>query len=154
DVVVVDEASMAPMPSLYFAAGRATQKVIVVGDFRQLPPIVLAETEMALKWLGRDIFNQAGIQQAVDEGRPEPRLTMLRRQYRMHPQISAVSNSIIYGGQLVDSLSRDALNDIAAFLERSPFARTPLVLYDVSSTNPWSSRLDQGGRYNLYTAVL
>jgi hypothetical protein len=32
DAVLVDEASMAPMPSLYFAAGRATQKVIVVGD--------------------------------------------------------------------------------------------------------------------------
>jgi hypothetical protein len=154
DVVVVDEASMAPMPSLYFAAGRSAQKAIVVGDFRQLPPIVLADTEMAQKWLGRDIFNQAGVQRAVDERKPEPRLTMLRRQYRMHPEISRVSNNIIYGGQLVDSLSRDTLREIDTFLENSPFATTPLVLYDVSSTNPWSSRLDQGGRYNLYSAVL
>lgn len=154
DVIVVDEASMAPMPSLYFAAGRSTQKAIVVGDFRQLPPIVLADTEMAQKWLGRDIFNQAGVQRAVDERKPEPRLTMLRRQYRMHPEISRVSNSIIYGGQLVDSLSRDTLREIDTFLGNSPFATTPLVLYDVSSTNPWSSRLDQGGRYNLYSAVL
>jgi hypothetical protein len=154
DVVVVDEASMAPMPCLYFVAGRAAQKAIVVGDFRQLPPIVLAETPMAQKWLGRDIFNQAGIQRAVDEGKREPRLTMLRRQYRMHPEISRVSNGIIYGGQLVDFLSRDALRDITGLLEKSPFATKPLVLYDVSSTNPWSSRLKQGGRYNLYSAVL
>lgn len=154
DVVIVDEASMAPMPSLYFAAGRAAQKAIVVGDFRQLPPIVLADSEMAQKWLGRDIFNQAGVQRAVDERKPEPRLTMLRRQYRMHPEISSVSNGIIYSGQLVDSLSYDTLRDITAFLEKSPFGRTPLVLYDVSSTNPWSSHLDQGGRYNLYSAVL
>lgn len=154
DAVLVDEASMAPMPSLYFAAGRAGQKAIVVGDFRQLPPIVLAESEMAQKWLGRDIFNQAGIQHAVDERKAEHRLTMLRRQYRMHPGISRVCNSIIYSGQLVDCLNPDVLRDITAFLEKSPFAKTPLVLYDVSSTNPWSSRLEQGGRYNLYSAVL
>ena len=154
DVVVVDEVSMAPMPSLYFAAGRASQKAIVVGDFRQLPPIVLAETELAQKWLGRDIFNQAGVERAVDEQKPEARLTMLRRQYRMHPEISRVPNNIIYGGRLVDCLSHDTLGGITSFLARSPFAATPLVLYDVSSTNPWSSRLDQGGRYNLYSAVL
>ena len=28
------------------------------------------------------------------------------------------------------------------------------MLYDVSATNPWSSKLEQGGRYNLYSAVL
>ncbi len=154
DVLVVDEASMAPMPSLYFAAGRAAQKAIILGDFRQLPPIVLADSEMAQKWLGRDIFNQASVQRAVDERKPEPRLTILRRQYRMHPEISRVSNCIIYSGQLLDSLSYDTLRDITAFLDKSPFGRTPLVLYDVSSTNPWSSHLDQGGRYNLYSAVL
>jgi hypothetical protein len=154
DVLVVDEVSMAPMPSLYFASGRAAEKAIVVGDFRQLPPIVLAETEMPQKWLGRDIFNQAGVERAVDEQKPEARLTMLRRQYRMHPEISRVPNSIIYGGRLVDCLSRDTLGGITTFLGKSPFATAPLVLYDVSSTNPWSSRLDQGGRYNLYSAVL
>ena len=154
DVVVIDEASMSPMPSLYFAVGRAAQKAIVVGDFRQLPPICIADTAMVEKWLARDIFSQAGIQQAVDAGQTEPRLTLLRRQYRMHPDISSVSNSIIYNGRLVDSLSQIALDDLGSFLSRSPFGTNPLVLYDVSSTNPWSSRLQQGGRYNLYSAVL
>ena len=154
DVVVVDEASMAPMPNLYFVAGRASQKAIVVGDFRQLPPIVLADTKMAKKWLGRDIFDQAGVQAAVDERKPEPRLTMLRRQYRMHPKISRLPNDIIYGGKLVDCLSSEYCQEIKTFLEKSPFGTTPLVLYDVSSVNPWSSRLEQGGRYNLYSAVL
>ena len=154
DAVVVDEASMSPMPSLYFAVGRATQKAIVVGDFRQLPPICIADTTMAEKWLGRDIFNQAGIQQAVDAGKSEPRLTLLRRQYRMHHEISSVSNQIFYNGQLADSLSRSSLDNLHSFLSRSPFGENPLVLYDVSSTNPWSSRLQQGGRYNLYSAML
>lgn len=56
EVVLVDEASMAPMPSLYFVAAHATEKAILVGDFRQLPPIVLAECQMAQKWLGRNMF--------------------------------------------------------------------------------------------------
>jgi hypothetical protein len=154
DVLIVDEGSMAPMPALYFAAGRASQKAIVVGDFRQLPPISVADTDLTKKWLGRDIFNQAGVQQAVDQRKPEPRLTMLRRQYRMHPEISRISNSIIYDDRLRDSLDQDALRRISTFVEQSPFAGSPLILYDVSSTNPWSSRLDQGGRYNLYSAVL
>ena len=154
DVLVVDEASMAPMPSLFYATGRASQKVIVVGDFRQLPPICVSETPLAQKWLARDIFEQAGIQRAVDEQKPEPRLTMLKRQYRMHPDISAISNNIIYGGQLLDSLGKAELKSLAAFHRQSPFASTPLVLYDVSATNPWSSKLEQGGRYNLYSAVL
>lgn len=154
DVLVVDEASMAPMPALYFAAGRAANKVIVVGDFRQLPPICVSDTEMAQKWLGRDIFNQTGVQHAIDEGKPEPRLTMLQRQYRMHPDISAISNRVIYRDKLADCLGLDALNALVALQKQSPFAKAPLVLYDLSSTNPWSSRLDQGGRYNLYSAAL
>lgn len=154
DALVMDEASMAPMPGVYFATGRASQKAIVVGDFRQLPPICLADTEMAQKWLARDIFNQAGVQKAVDERRPEPRLTLLRRQHRMHPDISSISNGIIYDGRLVDCISNDVLQGIGSFLSKSPFGDNPLVLYDVSSTNPWSSHLEHGGRYNLYSAVL
>jgi len=154
DAIVVDEASMAPMPSLYFAVGRAAKKAIIVGDFRQLPPIFLADTQIAQKWLGRDIFNEAGVQSAVDKQKQEPRLKMLCRQYRMHPEISATSNGIFYKGQLIDCLSNDTLHDINVLLEKSPFGHNPLLLYDVSSTNPWSSHLERRGRYNLYSAVL
>ncbi|HXE91899.1 MAG TPA: AAA domain-containing protein [Terriglobales bacterium] len=158
DALVIDEASMAPMPSVYFAASRASKKAIIVGDFRQLPPICKAEQEtgceMARKWLARDIFNQAGIQQAVDQGRPEARVTMLRRQYRMHPEISRLPNAIVYGGKLIDSVSDTCLQETRDFLEKSPLGDTPLAVYDVSSVNPWSSRLEQGGRYNLYSAVV
>ncbi len=154
DVLVIDEASMAPLPSLYFASGLATQKVVVVGDFRQLPPICLAETNNAKKWLARDVFDHAGIQRAIDEGNAEPRMTLLHQQYRMHPDISGISNHIIYGNRLVDKLDKNALADISTFLSKSPLGHSPLVLCDVSSINPWSSRLERGGRYNLYSAVL
>lgn len=155
DVLVVDEGSMAPMPALFFAAGRATKKVIVVGDFRQLPPICISDATEAQKWLGRDIFSQAGIQRSVDKKAKDPRMTMLRQQYRMHPSISAVSNKGFYGGLLIDSLKQDALRSLDKITARSPFGQNPLVLYDLSDANPWSSRLEQrGGRYNLYSAIL
>ena len=61
DVVILDEASMAPIPSLYFAAGLATTSAVVVGDFRQLPPIVMSEDESAQRRLGRDVFEIANV---------------------------------------------------------------------------------------------
>ena len=154
DALVIDEASMAPMPSLYFAVGRASQKVVIVGDFRQLPPISVGETEMTRKWLARDIFSQAGIERAVNEGRDEPRLTRLSDQYRMHPHISAVSNKVFYDGKQRDRIDSQTLNHMKHFLEGSKVGKAPLVLYDTSTTNPWSSHLEEGGRYNLYSAVL
>jgi superfamily I DNA and/or RNA helicase len=157
DVLVVDEASVAPLPSLYFAACRVAKKVVVVGDFRQLAPIYRGKTELVQKWLARDIFSEAGIQQVVDDGQSDLRLTLLPRQYRMHPDISAVSNAIIYGGQLIDSVGSDERQKIDEVLRRSPFPfdGSPLILCDTSSINPWSSRLNRRrGRYNLYSAVL
>ncbi len=154
DVVVVDEASMAPLPSLYFAAMRATKKAVAVGDFRQLPPIALATTEAAKKWLLRDIFEQAGIQGAVDRRQSDERLTKLRRQYRMHPDISGVANDVFYGGMLKDELNQEASAEMSTFLHKSPFATTSLVICDVSNVDPWSCHIDTGGRYNLYSALV
>lgn len=158
DALIVDEASMAPMPGLYYAAAHISQKVVIVGDFRQLPPISVAasdgkqklgrECPMAERWLARDIFNQAGVEGAVNRGQQEPHLTLLRFQYRMHPDISAIPNHLIYGGKLVDKA-----NPVPR-LPHDKLGAKPLVLYDISSAAPWSSRLEKGSRYNLYSAVV
>jgi len=52
----VDEASMAPIPALWASATLAGRCIVAVGDFKQLPPIVLSEDPIALRWLGRDVF--------------------------------------------------------------------------------------------------
>ena len=63
DVLILDEASMAPLPHLYWAAGHCREFVTIVGDFLQLPPICIANDKpMAQKWLGRSIFDVLGIQ--------------------------------------------------------------------------------------------
>src|SRR5262249_31668303 len=55
DVVIIDEASMVLLPALFHAAGLAKEKVIVSGDFRQLPPIVPTDEEAILAELGCDV---------------------------------------------------------------------------------------------------
>ena len=52
DTVILDEASMAPIPALWAAALLAENNLVIVGDFKQLPPIVLSNNDLTKKWLG------------------------------------------------------------------------------------------------------
>jgi hypothetical protein len=89
DTVILDEASMAPIPALWVVAGLAEANVVVVGDFKQLPPIKHSEHPLAEQWLGQDIFRASGVQGAWEAGEPPENLVQLQVQYRMDPQISA-----------------------------------------------------------------
>lgn len=107
DVVVIDEASMAGFPLVFLAAAlRARKRVIVGGDFRQLPPVVESRDAMARRWLGRDPFEVAGLADAVEEGETPGVLARLVQQYRMHPTICQVVSRYAYGGDLATAPSR------------------------------------------------
>lgn len=148
DVLVLDEASMAPLPHVYWAAGRCRESVSIVGDFLQLPPICVAEKEaMAEKWLGRSIFDVLGIN-SVAQARKDPRVTMLDTQYRMHPDISAISNRLFYEGLLKDA------SDTSKHIPGDGIPESPLVFVETSAANPWCSQLSKGGRFNLYNALV
>ena len=102
DTVILDEASMAPIPALWVAASLADKNAVLVGDFKQLPPIVQSTHELAKKWLGRDVFEVAELTRS-DGCPPFPEvLCPLFEQHRMHPAISAVPNHFIYHRQLQD----------------------------------------------------
>lgn len=98
DTVLLDEASMAPIPALWTAAGTASSNVVIVGDKQQLPPISHASNPekhpeaAATRWLGRDVFTAAG---ATEE---TPWLVQLTTQYRMKPAISALANELASPG--------------------------------------------------------
>jgi len=158
DTVIVDEASMVPLPNLWFAATRAKKRVVVTGDFRQLPPIATARDEeqypLAIKWLLTDIFNQAGIVK-LRANLEDPRLCALKVQYRMHEAIGELANALVYshdGHPLVHRASREEYENATC---AAPEPGEPLVLCNTSGANPWCARLDpSGSRYNLYTASL
>ncbi len=138
---------MAPLPQLYWAASRCRGYITIVGDFLQLPPICIAEEDMAQKWLGRSLFDVLGINQVRKAIRDE-RVTLLDTQYRMAPEISLIPNRFFYHSMLKDdsSTSNRGLND--------GVSKSPLVLIETGAMNPWCSRLSTGGRFNLYNALL
>ncbi len=147
DVLVLDEASMAPLPHLYWAAGRCREFITIVGDFLQLPPICIAKQPMAQKWLGRSIFEILGIR-SVEGACRDSRVKLLDTQYRMVPEISAIPNRLFYQNRLKDhpSVKVEPLND--------GVSASPLVLVETAAMNPWCSRLSTGSRFNLYNALV
>jgi hypothetical protein len=147
DVLILDEASMAPLPHLYWAVGRCCKSVTIIGDFLQLPPICISEKPMAQRWLGRSIFDVLNIR-TIKEAQGDERVTLLDTQYRMVPAISEISNRFIYQGVLRDHLStsRKSLDD--------GISSSPLVLIETDKMNAWCSQISTGGRFNLYHALV
>ena len=74
-----------------------TKAVTVTGDFKQLPPIVAARKDSGvMKWIGSDIFNKSGIEQAVSLGKRPNNLIQLKSQYRMEKPICNLINKRFY----------------------------------------------------------
>lgn len=151
--MVLDEASMAPLPAVFFAAGLITERFVVTGDFRQLPPIAVAESSVAEKWLKRDLFEQAGIVASYESGFTDERLVKLTVQHRMHPTIAEIVNAKMYGGEL--ETGQKTVAETAEIAANEPFSGFPVVLCDTSEVNPWSTRPPGSwSRFNVYQAVL
>ena len=135
DHVLVDEASMAPLPQLLLAAGLGAATTCF-GDPRQLPPVVTADTPAARVWLHRDVFDASGVGAAIAEGAPDPRLRLLARQYRADPQIAAVTNTFAYGGRLESAPDTGG----HAVAEAEPGPGRPVVLWDTAPLAPVAIR--------------
>lgn len=168
DCVIVDEASMAPLPALFTAASIAKRKIVLVGDFFQLPPIAnyrsvedddetLAKQKAVDLWLRRDIFAYAGITQVIRAGKKPPKIMQqLRIQRRMHPDISAVVNELVYAkygdyGLKDDPVTYEYGNSNLAAL---PLSNNHLGIYDTSALGTLPSKTDSGSIYNVPQALV
>ena len=154
DAVIVDEISMALPPLIFLVAGRASSRVILVGDFLQLPPIVRSDTEVSNARLGQDTFHHAGIEKdlkPVDSCRV---LTKLNGQRRMVPQIADVARHLVYSqaGGLDDH--PDVTNrPIPQWLDFLPV--NPLVILDTADLHCWSGKQPGSlSRFNFYSATV
>lgn len=143
DVLVVDEAGMATLPTLFYAACLARDATIMVGDPRQLPPIVQARDAFVQKAMGRSIFEVT-----VPEAGASAAVVLLETQYRMHPSIGELVSRVFYDGRLhhgVEASERDAITG------RRPFPGAPLILVDDEGTSR-CERAAGGSRGNAATA--
>ncbi len=149
DTVVVDEASMVLAPALYHAAGLAKERVVISGDFRQLPPIVQTNEQVVFDVLGRDVFDLAGVAGAVAAREPVPRMGMLRQQHRMPAAICDLVSGPMYDGKLVTA-STHAASDR---LPPAPLAPT-VVIIDTSELHPFIGQDNWGSKFNLIHALV
>ncbi len=124
DVLIAEEAGMATLPALFHAACLCRTRAIMVGDPRQLPPIVQASDATVRRAIGRNIFDVT-----VRAPETSPLVAMLETQYRMHPAIGAIVGRLFYGDRLVH---RADLAATAAIAARPPFPGRPIAVVDTA----------------------
>jgi len=117
DLAIIDEASQLTVPAL-LGALRFARRFVLVGDERQLPPLVVS-AEAGAAGLSRSLFS------ALLARWGEAATVALVRQYRMHPLICGFPSREFYGGALVaDGEARTARLDLR--LERDDPLALPL----------------------------
>jgi len=142
DVLIAEEAGMATLPALFYAAALCRERAIMVGDPRQLPPIVQSDDDRVRRAIGRSIFDVT-----VPEPVGSPLVAMLETQYRMHPAIGAIVSRLFYADRLVHRA--DPIT-IAAITARAPFPGEAVAIVDTAGattcerSTKGSSRVNHG----------
>ncbi|SDT80386.1 PLD-like domain-containing protein [Streptomyces sp. TLI_053] len=136
DVVVVDEAGMVDLPSAWLAAGLAGKRLVVAGDFRQLPAVTKGDGDRrateeerahARDWTARDAFHAAGLVSGNGSVRQDPRLVALDTQYRMREAICRVVNVVAYPDAPLATGRADGSR-----IPANPLVDAPVILVDTS----------------------
>ncbi len=160
DTVILDEASMAPIPALWAAALLAENNLVIVGDFKQLPPIVLSNNDLTKKWLGRDVFEVSGMKAKWVKKETPPYFAPLLEQRRMLPEIATVAN-IFYDNQLVNAFTApEQYRDYESFADwyvKGWRYDNPIVLVDTGPLNAWVTSVVKNGnssRLNFLSATV
>lgn len=148
DVVIFDEASMAYVPQVVFAAGLAKSFFICIGDFCQLPAIVQNKEKNKLS---KDIFEHTGITDAVENNQGHNWLVMLNVQYRMHQDIANFVSKEMYGDRLkTHNKIIESRNEIAAC---RPCANSAMAMVDLSKMYSVCTKIKDNSRINILSAL-
>jgi hypothetical protein len=147
DVVVIDEASMLPASLTMLAAGAGRGHTVVAGDFRQLPPVVVAKTTRATRWLRRSAFEASGVAGQVAKRTPPPNLVALTVQHRM-PELLAEA---ISDGFYRESRLRTAGNVRSRPPGHGLRATAPIICVDTSVLRSRAAK--RGGTYSRYNLL-
>ncbi|XP_060102897.1 protein ZGRF1 [Heteronotia binoei] len=108
-VVVLDECSQMTEPASLLPIARfGCEKLILVGDPKQLPPTIQGSESAHDNGLEQTLFGRLCLMGH------EP--VLLRTQYRCHPAISAISNNLFYEGNLLDGISETDRNPLVDWL--------------------------------------
>jgi hypothetical protein len=147
DLVVIDEASMMPIPYALVVSMHGHERLVIAGDFRQLGPIAVSQSQVAYEWLHRDVYALHGVNQDTNH----QAVAMLMTQRRMHKDICELINGPFYAGKLITHVSSS--KTVARELEPLPGKVAVLVdLKPEDGTNV--EKTDSGSRRNEASALL
>ncbi|MBT3296147.1 MAG: AAA family ATPase [Verrucomicrobia bacterium] len=146
DVVIIEEAGMAILPTLFYCAGLGSKKAIAIGDPRQLPPIVRSRDSYVHQAMGRNIFEVT-----VPEPHTSEVVVMLDTQYRMHPIIGSLVADLFYDGRLLNADSTLERNSIAG---KAPYPGQPLTVIDTGGSTTCTTAEGSYSRMNEQTAAI
>lgn len=106
DYVIIDEAAKATFPELAVSFNKAG-KIIMVGDHKQLPPILDNEIidknkeSIDVKSISEGIFEK------LYDGFPEENKHKLTVQYRMHPTIGTLISHVFYEDEIQNGIEKE-----------------------------------------------
>jgi serine/threonine-protein kinase len=109
DWAIIDEAGRATAPELLVPLVRA-RRAILVGDERQLPPMLdeeLSERELVHLGTSREELGESLFASLLAQGKEEglPAVQMLTAQHRMHPAIGQLVSEVFYEGKLTHAVN-------------------------------------------------
>jgi superfamily I DNA and/or RNA helicase len=146
NVVIVEEAGMAILPTLFYCASLAKTRVIMVGDPQQLPPIVQSRDAYVYQAMGRNIF-----QVTVSDPYTSDLVALLDTQYRMHPLIGDLVSHLFYAGKLRHGENTATRQAVA---QKRPYPDLPLIVLDTQNQTTCTTREGSFSRLNEKTAQL
>ena len=154
DNLILDEASMAILPDVHFASSLAKKRVIISGDFRQIPPILTTNNDVIHKEIGKSIFDHrrtgfGPIKNLFLKDENIPNMQMLEWQYRMPQRISNLVSDFAYNSKLKTAPinATESLRCPDAFDQE-------LIVVDTSTTNAHCDVNSSGSRSNALHAII
>ncbi len=145
DVAIIDEAGQLTLPAI-LGALRFARRFILVGDEKQLPPLVLSK-EAGQAGLSDSLFSilkQADARYTMEQKEATSACVPLQMQYRMNRWISQFASHTFYRGELhphptvanrilTFSAPRSGVDSEKPWITRALDARLPLVFLDARS---------------------
>ncbi|MEW5846296.1 MAG: AAA domain-containing protein [Bacteroidota bacterium] len=148
DNLIIDEASMVSIPYFIALGLKVKKRIIIAGDFRQLGPVVLSQSDVSMKWLHRDVFEFCGINPNNDIIEHKA-LMQLLIQRRFHELICNLINKPFYQGKL-KSDPKFKNNDI---IHVNPFKDKIIVYKELKKDNK-TEYTKKGSRLNRNSASI
>ncbi|CAJ1337770.1 unnamed protein product [Effrenium voratum] len=100
--VIIDEAAQASEPDVVISFMLASVRVVVVGDHKQLGPVV-AESNLCDSYI--NVLETPFLERMLQKPQQHSANTLLNVQYRMHPSIRKFPSTQFYNSQLEDGVT-------------------------------------------------